>query len=300
MVPLLCAGINAGVDLLGVWPSGESWRVFLFSTDRWSGHMALPGGRQEPGETELQVAVRECREEVGLSLDSSRFELLGRLKDSKTGVRKLGLTVASFVFLQTDKLDVPLVTQEEEVAAAWWVDTALFYPDHAPEVLKYPASTSLKFLAKPPFKALLRLFRVDTLYFRCCNLPPPPLFQARAGLGDGPLPSTSINGSPDASSRINHSPGASTRINGLPDASIIMDDTPDAQGFVLWGLTFGVVSHMVVAAGGPNLVYKDLPFFRFRNTGANFLFRMFYKLTGGGSALIRSIGSSVPVLRLRQ
>lgn len=41
-----------------------------------------------------------------------------------------------------------------------------------------------------------------------------------------------------------------------------MDDTPDAQGFVLWGLTFGVVSHMVVAAGGPNLVYKDLPTFR--------------------------------------
>ncbi|CAM9401160.1 unnamed protein product [Phaeothamnion confervicola] len=36
--------------------------------DLWSGHLALPGGRQEPGESDLQTVVRECREEVGLKL----------------------------------------------------------------------------------------------------------------------------------------------------------------------------------------------------------------------------------------
>lgn len=36
--------------------------------DRWSGHVALPGGKLEAGETDLQAAVRECEEEVGISL----------------------------------------------------------------------------------------------------------------------------------------------------------------------------------------------------------------------------------------
>ncbi|CAM9988882.1 unnamed protein product [Hapterophycus canaliculatus] len=87
--------------------------------DKWSGHIALPGGRQEIGETELQAAVRECREEVGLSLVSSRFALLGRLQDSETSTSKDALTVACFVFVQIDCTDVPLTLQTSEVAFAW-------------------------------------------------------------------------------------------------------------------------------------------------------------------------------------
>lgn len=36
--------------------------------DTWSGHIALPGGRQEAGESIVQTAVRECYEEIGVSL----------------------------------------------------------------------------------------------------------------------------------------------------------------------------------------------------------------------------------------
>jgi hypothetical protein len=32
--------------------------------DPWSGDIALPGGRQDEGETDLETAIRECREEV--------------------------------------------------------------------------------------------------------------------------------------------------------------------------------------------------------------------------------------------
>lgn len=42
----------------------------IFVRDAWSGHVALPGGRQEVGESELQAAVRECEEEVGIELVS--------------------------------------------------------------------------------------------------------------------------------------------------------------------------------------------------------------------------------------
>jgi 8-oxo-dGTP pyrophosphatase MutT (NUDIX family) len=49
--------------------------------DRWSGHVSFPGGRQEPGETDLQTAKREVCEEVGIDVDSAGFELLGRVND---------------------------------------------------------------------------------------------------------------------------------------------------------------------------------------------------------------------------
>jgi 8-oxo-dGTP pyrophosphatase MutT (NUDIX family) len=47
--------------------------------DHWSGHLALPGGRVEPGDENLQAtAVRETFEEVGLDLRAGG-EVLGRL-----------------------------------------------------------------------------------------------------------------------------------------------------------------------------------------------------------------------------
>ena len=40
--------------------------------DPWSGHIALPGGRREPGDADrLATAVRETREEVGVTLPAS-------------------------------------------------------------------------------------------------------------------------------------------------------------------------------------------------------------------------------------
>lgn len=48
--------------------------------DPWSGHMAFPGGRQEPGDDSLEyTAVRETLEE--LALDLGRGVILGRLDD---------------------------------------------------------------------------------------------------------------------------------------------------------------------------------------------------------------------------
>ncbi|WP_338599165.1 CoA pyrophosphatase [Sulfolobus tengchongensis] len=35
--------------------------------DPWSGQMALPGGHREGNETTLQAAIRECKEEVGIT-----------------------------------------------------------------------------------------------------------------------------------------------------------------------------------------------------------------------------------------
>jgi 8-oxo-dGTP pyrophosphatase MutT (NUDIX family) len=46
------------------------------------GQWALPGGRTDAGETHVEAALRECREEVGLALEST--QVLGLLDDYPT------------------------------------------------------------------------------------------------------------------------------------------------------------------------------------------------------------------------
>lgn len=86
--------------------------------DPWSGHMALPGGRREPGDRSLlDTAVRETAEEVGLALD--RRCLLGALDDVKPGSPLLPPTaVLPFVFRVAGR---PELVLNAEVAVARWV-----------------------------------------------------------------------------------------------------------------------------------------------------------------------------------
>ena len=88
--------------------------------DRWSGHVALPGGRVDPVDRNSKdAAIRETREEVGLWLDRSAY--LGPLgaqpiyRDGKPGE----LSLSSHVFHLGDEL-APF-TPNEEVAEAFWV-----------------------------------------------------------------------------------------------------------------------------------------------------------------------------------
>jgi 8-oxo-dGTP pyrophosphatase MutT (NUDIX family) len=93
--------------------------------DRWSGQMALPGGKREPGDDDLAVtAARETEEEVGLAL----ADPIGRLDDQR-GRTSRGL-VAAFVYGLEERS--PLVPQPTEVAAADWIALDwLFDPTNA-------------------------------------------------------------------------------------------------------------------------------------------------------------------------
>ena len=51
-------------------------------TDNWSGHVAVPGGKVDEGESGREAAEREAMEECGLRLDDpSSFQFMGRLDD---------------------------------------------------------------------------------------------------------------------------------------------------------------------------------------------------------------------------
>ena len=85
--------------------------------DPWSGHMALPGGREEPGDTDAyDTARRETLEEVGMDIAEGR--LLGRLDDigpRRTGGRLVVSTVVVALDAEAGRLD------EREVEEAMWV-----------------------------------------------------------------------------------------------------------------------------------------------------------------------------------
>ena len=92
------------------------------SGDPWSGHMALPGGRQEPAEPDLfATAVRETDEEVGLDLRARH--LLGTLDDVVPRTPVLPpVAVRPYVFALGGRPDLSL---NPEVAAAHWVPVDL-------------------------------------------------------------------------------------------------------------------------------------------------------------------------------
>lgn len=86
--------------------------------DPWSGHMALPGGRKDPGDATLaDAAMRETLEEVGLSLTPGM--LLGRLDDIKAGRLEIfDLSVTPFVYHYPAP---PALVPNYEVAETVWL-----------------------------------------------------------------------------------------------------------------------------------------------------------------------------------
>jgi 8-oxo-dGTP pyrophosphatase MutT (NUDIX family) len=87
--------------------------------DPWSGHMAFPGGRREPGDPDLvSTAIREMAEEVGITLPGEH--LMGRLADVVPRTPVLPpIAVRPFVFVLPDR---PVPTLNPEVASVHWVE----------------------------------------------------------------------------------------------------------------------------------------------------------------------------------
>ena len=87
--------------------------------DPWSGHVACPGGRMEPGDHDLeQTAIRETWEETGVDL-ARDGRVLGALDDISPRTPVLPPIIVR-PFIAVVKPEVELV-QSSEVAEAFWV-----------------------------------------------------------------------------------------------------------------------------------------------------------------------------------
>jgi 8-oxo-dGTP pyrophosphatase MutT (NUDIX family) len=90
--------------------------------DPWSGHIACPGGRMEPGDHDLeQTAIRETWEETGVDL-ARDGRVLGALDDISPRTPSLPpIIVRPFIAVVKPELEI---VQSSEVAEAFWVPLA--------------------------------------------------------------------------------------------------------------------------------------------------------------------------------
>lgn len=113
--------------------------------DPWSGHMALPGGRIDPGDrTPLDAARRETLEEVAADL-AREAELLGELSPLQVPARtgRTGMRIHPFVFeLRRDDNGAGLWPNHEVEELVWIPLGFLAHPGHRSRLRFTPAGTS--------------------------------------------------------------------------------------------------------------------------------------------------------------
>ena len=128
-------------------------RVLLFHVltpdEEPDGWWELPGGGIDPGESYLEAAVREIREETGLDLDPAQVGQPSWRRDAtwrSRGVRRLQHEVVVHARVPADQpviVDGGRTAEEVEdfVVARWWqldeiaASQQRFYPGRLPELL---------------------------------------------------------------------------------------------------------------------------------------------------------------------
>lgn len=104
-------------------------RRAIRDSDKWSGHVAFPGGMREASDADdVAAAARECVEEVGV--DPSLLLYVGRLGDRRATARgrTLDIAYAACVFVAPTAAPLPLTLQPSEVAAARWAPVSALAP----------------------------------------------------------------------------------------------------------------------------------------------------------------------------
>ncbi|KAL7418899.1 hypothetical protein Q5752_006583 [Cryptotrichosporon argae] len=153
------------------------------TAQRWSSHIAFPGGRQEPQDkSPAYTALRETWEEVGVDLADREFVEVGRLDEREITTslgKRLLMILSPFVFLQTTPFSPKPDINSDEVSSIHWIPLSMLTPPFSPDrwsSIHIDISTRLSPRNKFIRWALRGL--VGKMQFGCVLLPDEPDFVA--------------------------------------------------------------------------------------------------------------------------
>ncbi|KAJ3269708.1 hypothetical protein HDV01_001096 [Terramyces sp. JEL0728] len=112
--------------------------------DRWSSHIAFPGGKRERNETDLEACKREVLEEVGWDLDGAEFQHIGRLDDREVKApasSRRVMVLCCFVFLQKEAAVIK--TDPNEISVVYWVPIREILECKKWEAISFPITQHL-------------------------------------------------------------------------------------------------------------------------------------------------------------
>jgi 8-oxo-dGTP pyrophosphatase MutT (NUDIX family) len=210
--------------------------------DRWTSHIALPGGKRDPEDADDKAAaVREAWEEVGLDLNKYAIEcgnLPQRLVTTHWGKKPL-MVLCPYVFLLTTNEIPPLKLQPTEVASTHWVPVRSLQDPRRRTFAFEDVSSRLANQETGVKKWMLSLI-LGKMMFAAINLVPSESLHSV----ETPAPDSAIQLQDNRHAR----PTLSTRLTTLGSRIYRSDifgqfPPPPKEGpLLLWGLTLGVVS----------------------------------------------------------
>ncbi|KAI6967373.1 hypothetical protein KC318_g10116 [Hortaea werneckii] len=209
--------------------------------DRWTSHVALPGGKRDPEDADDQAAaIREAWEEVGLDVQAHAIScgnLPQRLVTTHWGKKPL-MVLCPYVFLLTTPHIPPLRLQPTEVAATHWVPLRSLQSPAQRTVAFEDVSSRLANQETGVKKWMLSLI-LGKMMFAAINLLPTESLHS----AETPAPDTGVqlqdNRHVQEPSPLSI-PGLRKTFSQLtnPDPNPPKQDSP----LLLWGLTLGVIS----------------------------------------------------------
>ena len=207
--------------------------------DRWTSHIALPGGKRDPEDADDKAAaVREAVEEVGVDVDEHGIacgNLPQRIVTTHWGKKPL-LVLCPYVFLLTTHEIPPLKLQPTEVASTHWVPIRSLQSPESRTVAFEDVSSRLANQETGVKKWMLSMILGKMMFAAIALLPTESLHSAETPVQDQLQDNRKAR-----LTRYDKLKALATRIS-IADIFNQYPPIPPEGPLLLWGLTLGVVS----------------------------------------------------------